>query len=40
MDRFDNFTGIAISRLTNPRKLMVGCCILLLAPILTVGAMM
>lgn len=33
----EDYTGLEVSRLTCPTRLVVGCCIMLLAPILTLG---
>lgn len=40
MDRLDTYTGIAISRLTTPLRLLMGWSIVLLAPILAAGTML
>jgi hypothetical protein len=33
----DEYIGLKVSRFTSPPRLVVGCCIMLLAPILTLG---
>lgn len=35
----DDYTGLPVSRLTTPARLFVGCCIIVLAPILTLGSL-
>ncbi|HUD94854.1 hypothetical protein [Sphingobium sp.] len=34
----EDYTGLAVSRLTTPTRLFVGCCIIVLAPILALGS--
>ncbi len=35
----EDFTGVPTARLTNSRKLIVGCCIMMLAPIMSISTM-
>jgi hypothetical protein len=34
----ERYTGVELSRLTSPTRLAIGCCIMLLAPILTLSS--
>jgi hypothetical protein len=34
----EDYTGLSVSRLTTPTRLLIGCCIMVLAPILTLGS--
>jgi hypothetical protein len=36
----EDFTGIPVSSLTNSRKLIMGCCIMVLAPLMSLSNMM